>query len=169
MLKQIFFLLILFLCSCQSKNKSEAESNSGNTLQTDSPKNDPRINNALTFLNTYVENCNKGKNQVSAVEWVNSSKLVTTHFKTELKKLEDEALVREPVVGLDADPIFDAQFYPEKGFKPESFDSAANYITFKGIDDQKFKVTVKMVNEQNNWLVDGCGMVNIPDDRRPEK
>jgi hypothetical protein len=168
MLRPILLLTILGLASCQFKNKNETDSNTS-MPKAASSNSDKRITNALAFLNAYVENCNKGKNQVSAVEWANSSKLVTAHFKTGVKKLEDEALVREPIVGLDADPIFDARFFPEKGFEFESMDGTTGYLIFKGKDDQKFKVTVKMVNEFNNWLVDGCGMVNIPDDKRPEK
>ena len=69
-------------------------------------------------------------------------------------------------MGLGADPIFDAQDYPDQGFELDSFDSETNFIVVKGKNMSDFKLTIKMVNENENWLVDGCGMINIPNDKR---
>ena len=106
------------------------------------------------------------KESIGVVEWVNSNKLTTNTFRTELKRILDEAYKLEPEIGLDADPIFDAQDFPEKGFELESFDSKTNYIVVKGKNRPDFKLTIKMVMENNDWLVDGCGMINIPNDKR---
>ena len=103
---------------------------------------------------------------LSVEEWVSSSKLTTTRFKTELKKLLAEAYKEDPELGLDADPIFDAQDYPDKGFELDYFDSNTNYVVAKGKDWPDFKLTMKMVLENNNWLVDGCGIINIPTAKR---
>ena len=43
------------------------------------------IENALTFINSYVDNCNKMKESIEVVEWANSNKLTTQSFKAELK------------------------------------------------------------------------------------
>jgi len=69
-------------------------------------------------------------------------------------------------MGLGADPIFDAQDYPSKGFELESIDETTNYLTMKGKDWSEFKLTMKVVEENGKWLVDGCGIVNIPKDKR---
>ena len=121
---------------------------------------------AIAFLNAYVANCDKEKGMLSVEEWVSSSKLTTTRFKTELKKLLAEAYKEDPELGLDADPIFDAQDYPDKGFELDSFDSNTKYVVAKGKDWPDFKLTMKMVLENNNWLVDGCGTINIPTAKR---
>ena len=120
---------------------------------------------ALSFINSYVDNCNKMNESVCVVEWVSSNSLTTNSFKTRLKKLVEEAYKINPEMGLDADPIFGAQDYPDKGFELESFDNKTNFIVVKGKDQAEFKLTMKMVLENNNWLVDGCGIINIPDDR----
>ena len=124
---------------------------------------------ALTFINSYVENCNKMKESIKIVQWVNSNSLTTNNFKKELKRIIDEAYKEDPELGFDFDPIFDGQDYPDKGFELESFDSRTNYIVVKGKDWLDFKLTIKMVLENNDWLVDGCGIINIPKDKRSKR
>jgi hypothetical protein len=36
-------------------------------------------------------------------------------------------------------------------------------------DWTEFKLTMKVIEENGNWLVDGCGIVNIPQDKRAER
>jgi hypothetical protein len=66
------------------------------------------------------------------VQWVDASPPVTKCLRTELKRLNDEAYKQEPIVGLDADPILDAQFFPDKGFEFDSTDRTGRYLFFKG-------------------------------------
>ena len=121
---------------------------------------------AVKFINSYVDNCNKMKESIGVVEWVNSNRMTTNGFKKELKIIMEEAYKIEPDLGLDVDPIFDAQDYPDKGFDLESFDRKTNFVVVKGKDWADFKLTLKMVLENENWLVDGCGIINIPKDKR---
>lgn len=127
------------------------------------------MENALTFINAYVDNCNKMKESIGVVEWTNSNKLTTQRFKTELNRLMEEAYKLEPEIGLDADPIFDAQDYPDKGFELESLDNKTNYVVVKGKNWPNFKLTIRMIKENNYWLVDGCGIVNIPITKRKSR
>lgn len=127
------------------------------------------VDNALTFINSYVDNCNKMKDAIGVVEWANSNELATNHFKTEIEKIITEANSVDPEMGLGADPLFDAQDYPDKGFELDSFDEKTNFIVVKGKDMPDFKLTIKMVKEDKNWLVDGCGMINIPNDKRSKR
>ena len=78
----------------------------------------------------------------------------------------EEAFKIEPELGLDFDLIFDAQDYPDEGFELESFDNKTNYVVVKGKNWTDFRLTIKMVLENNKWLVDGCGIINIPNDKR---
>ncbi|MCK6649194.1 MAG: hypothetical protein L6Q66_06035 [Bacteroidia bacterium] len=153
--------LMLFI-SCtqgeQSNDKSQAETK----IENDEIVADkPAI--ALQFINSYVENSNKMKDAVSIAEWIQSNEQASTTLKTELKRIVDEA---DPELGLEADPLFDAQDYPEKGFELESFDEQTNFLIVKGKGQPDFKLSMKLVQENNKWLVEGCGIVNIPENKR---
>lgn len=164
------FLSLPFLISC-GEQVTEEITNTDEVVQeielesvTPIPNN--KTENALRFINAYVDNCNQMSQALDAVEWANASDLATANFKSSLKTMVDEAFVADPEMGLDADPILDAQDYPENGFELESSDENNNYLTVKGIDWSEFKLTIKMREENGKWLVDGCGMVNIPEEKR---
>lgn len=165
MIKQLPILTLLIFASCANSTDSKITSSKISEQSTEAREEKP-IDKALIFLNSYVDNCNKMKESIEIVEWVNSNNLTTDHFKSKLKSIIDEAYRIDPEMGLDADPIFDAQDYPDKGFELDSFDSKTNYIVVKGKNWPDFKLTIKMVLENDNWLVDGCGIINIPTDKR---
>jgi hypothetical protein len=165
LMKNIFIWTILFFASCGQPTESKVPTDKS-IVQSTKVGQEKLIENALTFINSYVDNCNKMKESIEVVEWANSNKLTTQSFKAELKRLIDEAYKLEPEIGLDADPIFDAQDYPDKGFELDSLDDKTNYIVVKGKNWPDFKLTIKMLNDNNNWLVDGCGIINIPNDKR---
>ncbi len=164
-MKTIFILTLLFFASCGQPTDSKVTTDKS-IVQSEIVGQEKLIETALTFINSYVDNCNKMKDAIGVVEWANSNILTTQSFKTELKRLMDEAYKLEPEIGLGADPIFDAQDYPDKGFEFESLDDKTNYIVVKGKNWPDFKLTIKMTNGNSNWLVDGCGIINIPNDKR---
>ena len=92
--------------------------------------------------------------------------MTTTRFRNEVKTMIEEALKIDPELGLGFDTIFDTQDYPDERFELEFFNSKTNFIVVKGKNWVDFKLTIKMVLENNKWLVDGCGFVNIPKDKR---
>ncbi len=164
MIKLIFIATLFAFVSCGQSTDSKIVSDTttiNSTVEIGKP-----TDNALAFLNSYVDYCNSREESISVLEWVNSHKLTSNSFKAEYKRMMDEANQSDPEMGLDADPIIDAQDYPEKGFELESFDEGTNYLTLRGKDWTELKVTMKMVEEKGNWLVDGCGLVNIPVDKR---
>lgn len=126
------------------------------------------VNIALEFINSYVKNIEKLNGSKGMYEWVKINKLVSENFKNELKKIIDQAKRKNPSMGLSFDPILNAQEYPEKGFVLESYDKTTNYIIVKGIDWPEFRVPIKVILTDNIWLVDGCGVVNIPKEKRLE-
>jgi len=164
MLRLIFISTFLVFVSCGHRAETEIAADK-TTIQSTVVKNENPIKTALTFINSYVDNCNKMKESIGVIEWVDSNKLTTNRFKTELKRIMEEAYKLEPEIGLDADPIFNAQDYPDKGFELVSFDSTTNILLVKGKNWPEFKLTIRIVKENANWLVDGCGMVNIPNDK----
>jgi len=167
-MKYIFIFVILFSVSRGQSSALNATTKE-NISQTPKIAKDSSTKNALTFINAYVKNCNQMKDAVGIIEWVKSNKLTTQRFKTILKRTIEEANKLEPEIGLGFDPIFDAQDYPEKGFEIASIDYKTNYIVVKGKDWQDFKLTIKMVKANNNWLVDGCGIINIPKSKRAKR
>lgn len=165
MMRLVFLIAIIGLVSCgQMSNNKQS-----NTSQVSNVKKNSKTDNALAFINGYTKNANKMNQAVGIKDWVYSNNLSTGKFKKELARIIDEAYKNDPELGIDSDPIFDAQDYPEKGFVIKSFDNKSNYLIVKGIDLPDFTITMKIKDENGNWLVDGCGMVNIPNDKRTQR
>ena len=161
--------LIIVFCAAGNSNNKKAVAKEPNAVGysgTQIDKSNTPVGIALTFINLYVDNRNEMKESIGIIEWVNLNNLTTNRFKTEVKTIIEKAYKADPELGLDADPIFDAQDYPDEGFELESFDSKTNLIVVKGKNWADFKLTIKMVLENNKWLVDGCGIVNIPKDKK---
>ena len=177
--RQIFFITTLLLTSCgQSPRTADSkivevvsdtstQSPSPTIFKTDSPNS--KIDKALAFINGYVDNCNRMNQRIDDVVWVNSNNLASKSFKVELKRILDDAYKEEPEVGLDFDPILDAQDWPDKGFELEAIDERTHFLTVRGKDWPKFKLTMKIIEENGTWLVDGCGIINIPKDKKAER
>lgn len=157
-------LSAILLTSCKQEEKANTTVET-KTEQKTMVTTEDKTKNALAFINGYNENCNKMQQSLGAIDWVNSNNLSTKAFKSELKRIIDEAYKQDPELGLDADPIFNAQDNPNTGFELDSFDEKTNYLTVKDKDNSGFKVTLKVIDENGNWLVDGCGIVNIPSDK----
>jgi hypothetical protein len=167
MLRSTLILIISTFIACGHNEKVNNTSNA-KTLPVTVPKID-KIDNALRFINGYIENINRRKQAVDIVDWVSSNDFATKGFKAELKRILDEAYKEEPEVGLDFDPILNAQDNPDNGFELESFDEKTNYLTVKGKEWPDFKVTMRIKEENGSWLVDGCGIVNIPNEKGVER
>ncbi len=103
------------------------------------------------------------------LEWVKSNSLATQKFKEELKRTIEDAYEKDPEIGLDFDPIFDAQDYPEEGFTLDSLDVKTGYLIVRGKKWKEFKLVMKLVYEDKKWLVDGCGIINIVKGKRMQR
>lgn len=161
-MKNIIYItaILLFLCCGQDSNsKRDNKQMFADNLEQNKIIPEEIV---LNFVNSYVDNCNKMKGAVGILEWVELNKMVTKSFKDEVKRMIDEAYNKDSEIGLDYDPIFNAQDYPEKGFEIESFDREKNFLILRGIDWPKFKLLIKISSENNTWLIDGCGSINIP-------
>ncbi len=167
-LRQGLILTIIILTSCsQSENTNKA--NVDKTEHQVILETQNKVENALKFINGYTENASKMSQAEGIGKWLNSHNLATESFKTEVKRIIEDAFQQDPELGFGADPIFDAQDYPDNGFELDSFDENTNYLTVRGKNWPDFKLTMKIVEENEKWLVDGCGIVNIPDDKRAER
>nr|WP_283771786.1 SH3 domain-containing protein [Cellulophaga sp. 20_2_10] len=91
--------------------------------------------------------------------------LTTKNFKEIYAKTLEQDYYYEPEtghhIGVDADLILDAQDYPDDGFKISSFDSKSGYVILEGIGWESFKVSVKVVNKNGLYLVDGLIKISL--------
>ena len=168
-----YILTLIFsisLLACQSDKKQSSESSNlkfPNTdlyepLESEASSESENYQVALDFLNSYIESINK----LEILEFVKGSSLATEKFKTELENMVIFAWEVDPQVGLGFDPLFDAQDFPTEGFELSEFNPETGYVLVKGIDWDDFRVAMKVVIENGHVLVDGCGVVNIPEDKR---
>jgi len=118
---------------------------------------EPSYEVALTFLHNYIDYLNDRNQEIGRVEWIKKQTTVTENFKTALTKYIENSEF------LDFDPILDAQDYPE-GFQIAETDS--EFVIVKGTDWPGFKLTLKLIKVEKEWLVDGSGVINIPKERR---
>lgn len=163
-MKSKYYILsaVFLLFSCQKEVKSIKEKTVGIEQQAPGTATDlsaPDVDAALNFINGYIDNANKMDEAASVVEWVAANPFATESYKTALKKEVEEAEM------LDADPIFDAQDYDDAGMEAASVDKDG-YVLLQGVKWKEFKVIVKLVKQEDKWLVDGCGSINIPEGKR---
>ncbi|MBX2844415.1 MAG: hypothetical protein KTR26_21815 [Flammeovirgaceae bacterium] len=126
---------------------------------------------ALEFINSYVENCNRviEDDALDILEWSDSSQFVTRTFKEELREMILEARRQDPVLGIGFDPILDAQDYPDEGFEIFEFVEETGYVTVIGKRWTDFKLNIIIIKEAGKTLVDGCGVVNVPEGMRVKR
>lgn len=171
-MKKLIYLISISFCiiSCgQSTGNESNETLSQNTAESRDSLTLWESDFVLDFINGYVENCNESENRMDIADWVNSSNLVTAEFKKDLTKIIYEAMEENPEIGLEFDPIFDAQDYPAEGFEIESLDPVSNLVYLKGKEWDDFNLNVKAKFVDGEWLVDGCGVVNMPEKDRAER
>ena len=140
------FLLFTFV-ACNTPDKAPEELAS---------KTDPQV--ALDFMNSYVKSCNELTNPE---KWVAENKQLSNEFKAAYRKLMKEAWEHDPEFGLGFDPIFDAQDYPDIGYRIKSFDSKTGIVQLESSDNLGYhaKVRVKLIG--NKTLVDGAGVIRM--------
>jgi len=151
-------LLSLTFLSCQTTETKSEPSES-----TTSQSTEPDYEVAIKFINDYLDFTNDRKSEIGLIEWVNNRKDVTVAIKSELKRILDEAEKNDPELGLEFDPILDAQDYPNEF---ELYNTDSDFLIVKGKDWPDFQLTLKMKLVENKWLVDGVGIVNVPENKR---
>ena len=166
LLISIAFLIVS--CGQTSGEKSNGKMNE-NTEETTASLATGDLDFALDFINGYIDNLNSTEEEIDLVAWAKSNKLVTPEFTKDLTKIIEDANRENPEWGLGADPILDAQDYPDSGFKIVLHDPITNLIYLEGIDWDDFKLTMKAKSVNGKWLVDGCGVVNMPEEDRAER
>ncbi len=164
--------LLLVRCTFEIKPGESGDDNShlrDPIIEDPAEANPIKFEPAIDFINAYVDYLNarfERKTEQDRVEWINEQSTVTDHFKQALDSIIAAAELKNPGRGLDGDPILDAQDYPDDGFEPEFADSVNGYLTVKGIGWESFLITMRVVQMDGQWMVDGAGIVNIPKEKR---
>lgn len=137
MFKESTFVLVFLLLgtSCGNTEKPTTKEPDTQKEEVAVASTAVKVENALSFINGYVENSNNMNEAMNIIDFTNSNNLTTETFKSTLEKIIETALKENPEMGLDADPIYDAQDYPEKGFELESIDEKTNYLIVNGITE----------------------------------
>ena len=166
MYKEFFIAAVsLLFLGCQNNSPKHMESDSVSDTVVSSDIINTGSDVAVQFINDYINDSNKGKHGAGIEEFVLTNLHVTKKFKDELIRILDEAEKSDPGYGLGFDPIFNAQDYDESGMEAETIDDK-QYIVVSGKKWKDFKITLKIIYQNKKWLVDGCGIVNIPDDKQ---
>jgi hypothetical protein len=164
--KLYIFLLILLTYSCSTRNEKKKKDIEIKKVEITTPD----FNVALRFINDYANHCDKlMKKEITDSNWVYNNNLLTESFKKRHKFVIDSAFIEDPDMGLDADPIFDAQDYPDHGFEIRNSEKSTGFVTVQGKDWKDFNVVLKVVSQNGKWLVDGAGIINIPTEKRAKR
>jgi hypothetical protein len=129
---------------------------------------------AVRFLNQYVayDKAATGKRTTEPEsDWVKRNRLVSPGFPKAYEDKIREGRESDPELGWDANVIFDAQDWPENGFRLFKCSNTSGFVMLQGTGVwSEFKLTVKVIPTQAGLKVDGVGMVNIPEsERAPRK
>jgi len=162
----IIALSLLTACSAQQHETSQAPMTTGQPASESALPVSPGCSVAVTFINAYTVHCQPGAERTPDSAWVANNVLLTKSFKASYQKLRDDAYKANPELGLDFDPIFDAQDFPDSGFVLVTCDADSGYVLVRGKEWPDFKVLLRVVAQGNRWLVDGAGVINISDEKR---
>lgn len=163
------FIFFLFTFGLFAWNTGQGSVTDKQTMPIEK-KTIPDFKVALQFINDYSEFClMRIKQKSSDTNWIQRNPLLTDKFKKLYRSTLDSAYKADTELGLDFDPIFDAQDFPDKGFSILKTDTIENYVTVNGNDWKEFEVVLRLAFVDNKWFVDGAGIINIPNNRRAKR
>ena len=139
--KAILSAFLVLLLSCNPRT----EATNGNSTSPKELNLTPDFGIALKFVNDYAEYCAPSDQKRDERTWIEKNPLLTTNFKNIYKNILDSAQKEDPELGLDFDPIFDAQDFPDKGFSIIGADTSSGYVTVVGNDWKEFKLVRRLL------------------------
>jgi hypothetical protein len=120
---------------------------------------------AVEFMNQYLaydRAIYEKRTTQPTVEWLKANSLVSHSFPKSYEATVLAGFKIDPELGLNADPILDAQDSPDIGFKLLKCSRTPGYVMLQGTDWPEFRVTVSVIRTSKGLKVNGAGMVNIP-------
>jgi hypothetical protein len=128
------------------------------------PSKDYKV--ALKFINDYNKEFLNPHSE--ALDWLSKNKTITQNLLQRYKQMLDSAEIADPELGLDFDPIVNAQDSDEQGFVIKKIDSTLGYVTVSGKSAPNFEIVLKVIEKNGVTLVDGSGVINIPKSKQPK-
>ena len=167
----LVFTIAILLFSCQEKTEKTSEIPI-NTLDPGMSENlseesssidlDPKV--GVDFINSYIKSSIAG--EIGILEFTESNPNASENLKRKLEKMLNTAWEDDPEIGLGFDPFFDAQDFPMR-VEMANYDAKSGYLQLKGIEDwDEYRLTLKLINQNGKTMVDGCGVVNIPQEKQ---
>ncbi|SFT18905.1 hypothetical protein SAMN05660206_12022 [Sphingobacterium wenxiniae] len=154
----LFLAMIALFAGCQSNTRpSETDSKQSN-VEEQSTETDYQV--AERFLNEYVV-----LESDDVEQWIQQHILLTNSFKATYLNIMEAARKEDPEIGLGFDPILNGQDFPST-FTIADIDSTTGYVTLKGVEWADFLLVVRVVKQNETSLLDGAGIVNIPEEVR---
>jgi hypothetical protein len=152
-MKYIFiFTLFLLLNACGPHSKQ----NNSNTAI-----NESKDSIAVRVFNDYLFKCNRMFDPIPASEWLKNNSYFTDKYKEKILKEIDDSQAVDPEMGLEVDPIFKTQDFPDMGFTVDGSDSIKNTVFLSGKDLMTFKVLVQFELVDNQWKIADSKAFNI--------
>lgn len=166
----LFVVLLLLFLACSKKSETYKENNVdlSTALKTENIKALTRIDYQVAFK--FINDYNKEflNPHTETLEWLSKNKIVTNDFLLRYKQIKDSAEIVDPELGLDFDPIINAQDSDDKGFEIKQIDSISGYVTVRGKSAPNFEIVLKVIEKNGVTFVDGSGVINIPKSKLPK-
>ncbi len=162
-MKRYTIAIGLLMClACQSKTEKKVDTDYQTTDVTGIIKMESGIDYSVAeqFINDYVV---LESNDVE--QWVQNHTLLSNNFKARYSALIDSARRAEPEIGLGFDPVVDGQDFPNQ-LSILEIDSLNGYVTLQGVDWEDFQLVMKVIYENNQSLIEGSGIINIPEGKQ---
>lgn len=115
---------------------------------------------ALAFVNDHVNGLATRTDRSAMDAYITAHPLLTEDFKRAYHDLVAAAEAADPELGLDHDPVLNAQDHPDGGFIVQAVE-ARGLVTLRGVDRPDFRMQLRILERDGRWLVDGCGAVNM--------
>ncbi len=138
-------------------------------LSCNGSKQDAAINSAVQkFFKDYSDFRKPviaGDLDSTLIYWVKASPMLTGGYKKQFEKEIIRAREADPEMGLDYDPIFNAQDIPEKGFGVSNLEIIGNRATVIviAVDWPDHPINVALVKSNDQWLINGIGNIRATD------
>jgi len=160
-MKKLAFLLffIVSLASCQPKKEDTAEVTKTTV--------DYKV--AIQFISDYARFLNTSTDPKATLSWIQHNQLLTSDFKENYTRIMEEGWKEDPELGLGFDPVFDGQDYPDNNYTITAIDSLSGFVTVSSDSWKEFEVVIRVIQNGKQSLVDGSGIINIPENKRAQR
>ena len=168
-MKPVYYTLIgcFILTSCTNINTTSNSSKEQPKVENKITTDNEDIDIALQFIKEYIDFTNPTNNSnLTTDEWIEKNQVLTANFKKEYKLLLKKALEDNPELGLEFDPILDAQDFPDDAYTKANSIAYNGYIKMFSKTMKDYYILVKIIDQNGVKMIDGCGAINIPEKER---